>query len=309
MPCPPALNPPDTIISRHYTSQDPTHFLLLPPQLQPTMSLARSQWLTSLCCPQPCHDLCACATPSRQIPSSQMCPHPCSRSSLVLSHLPLIASCPQPSVAPSPSERRLCPIPQANLLGSTWLQNCLPVTQDARTHPRRTSVRSRCCTHCPHFPTAHSLLSTLLSGSHVCQSPAKSALAARSTAKSWMRLQPPLERLLSSAQTLRQKLRAIVFVWPQDFTFICFPSHPSGCSFSASSGTPAPQSDPGGSRAGGVSQEVASPVLLVRHSPATSTLNSCNPTALGSPQTSYAYVSGGCMATAMDLLRLTATLL
>lgn len=127
VPCalPPALNPPDTIISHHYTSQDPTHFLLLPPQLQPTMSLARSQWLTSLCCPQPCHDLCACATPSRQIPSSQMCPHPCSRSSLVLSHLPLIASCPQPSVARSASERHLCPIPQAHLLGSTWMQNCL----------------------------------------------------------------------------------------------------------------------------------------------------------------------------------------
>lgn len=157
-----------------------------------------------------------------------------------------MASCPQPPVAPSPYEWRLCPIPQAHLLGSTWMQNCLLLPRMLPPHPRHTSVRSWCI-HCPHFPTAHSLLSTLLSGSHVCLSPAKSALAVCGAAKSWMRLQPPLERLLSSAQTLRQKLRAIVFVWPQDFTFICFSSHPAGCSFSASSGTPAPQSDPGGS--------------------------------------------------------------
>lgn len=106
--------------------------------------------------------------------------------------------------------------------GSTWTQNCLLLLAVSLSCPRHTSVR-RCCIYCPHFPTAHSLLSPLLSGSHVYQSLAKSALAVRGAAKSWMRLQPPLERLLSSAQTLRQKLLATLFVWPHDSTFICFP--------------------------------------------------------------------------------------
>lgn len=125
VPCPPALNLPDTIFSHHHTSQDPTHFLLPPPQLQPTMNLAiMVDWEPVAHLPLLSQALCACATPSRQIPSSWHCFHPCSWSSSVPSHLPLIASCPQPSVAPSPSKRHLCTNLQAHLLGSTWMQNC-----------------------------------------------------------------------------------------------------------------------------------------------------------------------------------------
>lgn len=129
VPCPSALYPPDTIISHHHTSQGPPHFLLLPSQLQPTMNLAIMvdqepvAHLPLLSTAMP--SLYACATPSRQIPSSWLCPHPCSWPSSVPSHLPLMASCPQPSVAPSPYEWRLYPIPQAHLLGSIWMQNCL----------------------------------------------------------------------------------------------------------------------------------------------------------------------------------------
>lgn len=54
-------------------------------------------------------------------------------------------------------------------------------------------------------------------------------------------------------------------------------------------------------------------VLKLSHSPATSTANSrldlLPPITLCSPQTSHASVSGGFVSTAMDLFRLTATLL
>lgn len=151
---------------------------------------------------------------------------------------------------------------QSHLLGSTWTQNCLLLPTVSSPVPG--TLQSRAAEHtAPTFPRPIHFSVPFRLATHVCQSPAKSALAVRGAAKSWMRLQPPLERLLSSAQTLRQKLLTTLFVWPHNSTFICSPSHLSGCSFSASSETPTSQSDPKGSQAGVVPREVAWPVLLL----------------------------------------------
>lgn len=146
---------------------------------------------TSLYCPLSWQASRASAPACRQIPSSQLAMPP--RGFLVPlgpCDFPLITPHPQPPVLPSPSGWHFC-----HSLRAKHSHTCfyLPAPRIASCHlgvpsgPRHSSAGS-CCTHCPHFPTAHSFLSTLLSGSHVCQSSAKSALAVRGAAKSWMRL-------------------------------------------------------------------------------------------------------------------------